>query len=125
MFEPSFAGRQYALLDQRYVYQLSQCRDTCDRLKSNLVGNGYSDCVGFILRAPDPYLDTRPVFLKRQVCQLIGIRYQPTVSKNTPTGGTGDQWPLPISSPDELFGYPVQRNNAYPPLVAAFRERDL
>jgi hypothetical protein len=117
MFNPTFSGIQYALLDSRYVYHMSECRDACDRLRSGIFGRDFSGCVGFILRSPDPLMDPRPAFRTRQVCLILG-RYlgQKTSSE------LGMDEPVLLQDANSLFGYNVMHHNNYPPLVAAFKE---
>lgn len=64
MFNKSFNDDQlYAILDLRYVYQMSQCRETCNNFSAAMTGrDGFSGCVGFVLSAPDQMLDQRPAF---------------------------------------------------------------
>jgi hypothetical protein len=99
------------VLDERYSYILSQCRESCRRLTLSGSGKGYSGCEMFVLRAPDPELDARPAYQARQVCMLIGRRTdgKPMTRQNG--------WPRPITSPNDLFGYPVERSSDYPPLI--------
>ena len=125
MFNPSYANKQYALLDMRYVYQMSQCRDTCARYTREVTNKpGYTGCVGFILRSPDPMLDKRPAFQNRQVCLMLGVNEKAGDFENSDWINRdlkAIDFPYDIRNADDLFGYHVMRRNDYPPLIIALK----
>jgi hypothetical protein len=127
VFSPDYAGKQMTLLDQRYVYQMTQCRDTCDRFSATRVNrNGYSGCRGFVLRAPDPIADPRPAYAHRTTCMLLG--YADEVGHNAPLDEflsdiPADAYPVTVSNVNQLFGYQVARQAvSLPPVVVGFKQ---
>lgn len=111
MFYPSITGKQYVVLDERYAYILSQCREACRRLSFG--GKGFTGCEMFVLRAPDPVLDPRPAYQARQVCLLLGRR------EGSEIVGQQNEWPRLVNDPNTLFGYNVERQSEYPPMIVA------
>ena len=133
MFNPAFAGKQYVLLDSRYVYRMTECRDTCNVFDQNLSGGGITACRGFVLQAPDPLLDPRAEYAKRQVCHMIAESWdrnnvqsnaEEEVYNNAVVAKEQQprKYPVFLNSINELFQYDAMKNNQYPPMVVAMQE---
>ncbi|KAI3650683.1 hypothetical protein MP228_004164 [Amoeboaphelidium protococcarum] len=139
MFNKSFNDDQlYAILDLRYVYQMSQCRETCNNFSAAMTGrDGFSGCVGFVLSAPDQMLDQRPAFQRRMVCRLLARvtsdsssisynnqTYYPLLmsDKDVRPVPSDTDYPLILQNANMMFGYNVMRKNDYPPMIVAMKD---
>lgn len=124
MFNPAFNGKQYVLVDSRYVYHMTECRDTCDKFTGSLSGSGISKCKGFVLRAPDPLLDPRQAYRRRQVCMLISESEDANLAQERIASSIESkerEYPVFLESINELFEYEVMKSNDYPPLIVGFQ----